>query len=82
MVAQKFTKYLYFEAYLAKYEASTYTKLTKDNCDTIAVINKRLGRGQTPFREDLKYGYVRFLCKHGGIYSTRSVVIKSCSPWR
>ena len=51
---QKFTKYLYFEAYLAKFKASTYTKFTKDDRRTIAVTNKRLDTGQTPFREDLK----------------------------
>ena len=36
-VGQKCTKYLDFEAYLAKFEASTCTKFTKDDCRTIAV---------------------------------------------
>ena len=31
LVGQKFTKYLDFEAYLGKFEASTYTKVTKDD---------------------------------------------------
>ncbi|KAK2159549.1 hypothetical protein LSH36_151g07060 [Paralvinella palmiformis] len=42
-----------FEAYHAKFEASTYTKFTKDHSRTIAVTNKRLGTGQAPFREKL-----------------------------
>jgi len=42
-----------FEAYFAKFEASACTKFTKDDCRTIAVTNKRLGSGQTPFRANL-----------------------------
>ena len=53
-VVQKVTKYFDFEGYLAKFKASTYTKFTKQDCRTIAVTNKRLGTGQTPFGEDLK----------------------------
>ena len=45
-VGEKFTKYIDFEAYLAKFEVSTYTKFTKDDCRTIAVTNKRLGTGK------------------------------------
>jgi len=53
LVSQKCTKYRDFEAYLAKFEASTYAKFAKDDCWTIAVTDERLGTGQMPFREDL-----------------------------
>ena len=33
-----------------KFEVSSCTKFTKDDCRTIAVTNKRLGTGQTPFK--------------------------------
>ena len=49
-----------FEECLAKFEASTSTKFTKDDCRTITVTNKRLGIGQAPFIEKL-------MCPHFAI---------------
>ena len=48
----------WFEAYLAKFEASTCTKFIKNDRGTITVINKRLGRGQIPFRKKLRRPHI------------------------
>ena len=52
-IGQKFTKFLDFEIYFAKFEAYTLN-LPKMTVEPSQLVINVLGTGQTPFRENLK----------------------------
>nr|CAB3258184.1 BTB/POZ domain-containing protein kctd15-like [Phallusia mammillata] len=65
-----------FEKWLKMYEVMSFCKFYKADSRSVERANKVIAKGQVRFPESFKYSYIKYRCKHAGVYKSKSSGIR------